>query len=455
MTSYDLKQLTEYFQKNLKGNRITNFTIVNSRDYVLAFSICKDQKMLISLNHQDPFINLFKIDNVPSTTVGQLNDTLRKEIKDGYIVSIEQINNDRILKIHTQKSNDYYEKVTRILILELIPFRPNLIITDENNKIVYAAHATDINASRIIMKGMNYVPPESIELKENEFNKNEFDIKSNNYWIESQENRLKERFEPLFQHIKIKIKSIQKKIKVLNEDSKSANDKLKNEEIGNMILAYAYDLDSLKEYVKENNIDYNETLSPGNNASNYFKKYKKAKRTIEFNSIELEKAQKELEEMQYLAKTIEFYNEDELIALAEEMIPNKFKNKNSKKKTLSGISVIEYQGFKILFGKNSKKNDELTFKQANKNDLFMHVKDYHGSHVIIKGENPSNEVKLLAAEICLTLSNTTAGDIQYTEVKNVKKSDTPGKVNLLSYQLIHLNDVRQETKEIIKKARNI
>ena len=454
MTAYDLKQLTSFFKENIKGNRITNFTIVNSRDYVLAFSICKDMKMLISLNHQDPFVNLFKLDNVPSTTIGKLNDILRKEIKDGYIVDVKQINNDRILKIHTQKSNDYYEKITRILILELIPYRPNLIITDENNVIVYAAHSTDINATRIIMKGMSYQAPNSIDIIEDDFNKNEYDIKSENYWINSQENRLRERFEPLFKHISIKIKSTQKKIKVLQQDSEIAKAKLKNEEIGNMLLAYAYDEDCLKEYIKENNIDYNDTVSVGINAANYFKKYKKAKRTIEFNEIEIKKAEKELEELQYLSKIAEFMNEEELVSLAEEMIPNKFKANNKKKKSISGISLIEYQGYKILFGKNSKKNDELTFKLANKNDLFMHIKDYHGSHVIIKGDNPTNEVKLLGAEICLTLSNTTAGDIQYTEVKNIKKSDTQGKVNLLSYQLIHLNDVRNESKELIKRAKN-
>lgn len=45
---------------------------------------------------------------------------------------------------------------------------------------------------------------------------------------------------------------------------------------------------------------------------------------------------------------------------------------------------VEYKGFVILIGKSARDNDELTLKHAHKNDLWLHVCDEPGSHVIIK-----------------------------------------------------------------------
>lgn len=454
MTPSTLFHIVEELKNKIVANRITNITVVNSRDYLCSFSIDKKDKLLISLNHQSPFVDLLPIEDNPGTTLGKLNDTLRKEIKDGYIVSIEMINNDRILKIRTQKSNDFYEKITRNLIIEFIPFRPNLIITDENDVIIYAAHQSDISKEHPVMKGLIYQAPRGIEYNLEDFNKKEYDELVKSYWLESKENRLKEKYEPLFQFFKIRTKSLKKKIKVLNDDIIKANDRLINEEYGQMILAYNYDLDELRKYIKDNNLSYDESLSPGVNAGFYFKKYKKAKRTIECDKEEIEKAEKELAEFEYYLKVSEVMNDDELNSLMNEYLPHKVQQKQ-KKKPISGISFINYHENRIIFGKNAKKNEEITFKIANRNDIFMHIKDYHGSHVVIQGDNIDNDTLLLAAEICLLLSNTTAGDIQYTEIKNVKKGDSQGKVNLLNYQLITLNKVRKETVERIIKSNNL
>ncbi len=454
MTPSTLYYLVKELEKKIVANRITNISVVNSRDFLCSFSIDKADKLLISLNHQSPFVDLLPIQDNPGTTLGKLNDTLRKEIKDGYIVSVEMINNDRILKIRTQKSNDFYEKITRNLIIEFIPFRPNLIITDENDVIIFAAHQSDISKEHPVMKGLIYQAPKGIEYELDSFDKKSYDELVKSYWLESKENRLKEKYEPLLQFFKIKIKSLKKKIKVLNDDIVKANERLINEEYGQMILAYNYDMEELRKYVNDNNLSYDETLSPGVNAGFYFKKYKKAKRTIECDKEEIIKAEKELAEFEYYLKVSEVMNDDELNSLMNEYLPHKSMQKQ-KKKPISGISFINYHNNKIIFGKNAKKNEEITFKIANHNDIFMHIKDYHGSHVVIQGNNIDNDTLLLGAEICLILSSTTAGDIQYTEVKNVKKGDATGKVNLLNYQLITLNKVRESTIEEVIKSCNL
>jgi len=45
---------------------------------------------------------------------------------------------------------------------------------------------------------------------------------------------------------------------------------------------------------------------------------------------------------------------------------------------------FEYNGYKILVGKNAISNDKLTMKHSYKEDLWLHAKDVSGSHVLIK-----------------------------------------------------------------------
>jgi predicted ribosome quality control (RQC) complex YloA/Tae2 family protein len=64
--------------------------------------------------------------------------------------------------------------------------------------------------------------------------------------------------------------------------------------------------------------------------------------------------------------------------------------------------TFEYQGFKILVGKNSQSNDKLTMKHSYKEDLWLHAKDVAGSHVIIKyqsGKKFPKDVIERAAEL--------------------------------------------------------
>ena len=121
------------------------------------------------------------------------------------------------------------------------------------------------------------------------------------------------------------------------------------------------------------------------------------------------------------------------------------------KKEPSFIGSIIVNGVKISFGKNAKANNELTFKLSNRNDTYLHIKDFHGSHVVIHDENPSNEQLLVGAEIALILSNQEAGEVYYTQIKNVKKGSSLGEVNLLSYKTITLKAIREETKKLLNK----
>ena len=452
ITSKDLQVIVSDLKEKIKFNHISNVTIINSYDIFFSFSMYRKEKLFISLNPQHPFVCLVSIDNPCGTKIGMLNDYMRKEIKDGFLLDVETLNNDRIVKISYNRTNEYFDKEERSIIIELIPHRPNFIVTNEEDIILFATHQTDIANERPIIKGLKYVLPENgnAELVEDEFNLDEFKENAANYFVDAKRKRLQEQFKPVLTHIKSRIKTLKTKIKVLNKEIEEAKSHFVYQEIGTMLLTYAYDENELNNYVKENNIDYDPSLNPGLNANKYFQKYKKAKRTVEMDEKELAKTSDEIAYYEDCLAQSKYMNEDDIQELAVLLFPNKFKL-GSKNKIETKPGEVTVEGTKIFYGKNAKQNELLTFKKSNKSDLFLHIKDEHGSHVVIASSNPSNEVILTACEIALLLSGKEEGEIQATEIKNIKKGSFTGQAILTSYKSYIIKSVRSKTKKLLNR----
>ena len=448
----DFKLIEQDISSKIIGCRINNISLVNSRDYVLNLSMIKDEKLLISLNHSCPFASLANLSNTPPTIVGNMNDNLRKYVRDAFIVNVSLFNQDRVFCFELQKANDLYEKEKFFLYVECIPQRPNLVICNDKNIVIFAAHYSSLTSTRVIVKNLEYQPLNSNLKVNNEETTSLDEIKKEvqKYYLDSLNVRDKEKFEELFKFIRIRIKSLTKKLATLDNAILEAKDKLHYSDIGSCILGYSYSPEDLENYIKENNIEYDNKLSAGQNAEKYFKKYKKAKRTIEMNEIEKQKAKEEINHLNFVLTSSTYMHEEELIALAKQLVPNKYKSLKLKKEP-NFIGSVIVENSKIFFGKNAKANNELTFKLSNKSDTYVHIKDMHGSHVVIHNKKPSNEQLLVAAEIALILSNQVAGEVYYTEIKNVKKGSSLGEANLLSYKTITLKSVRDSTKVLLNK----
>lgn len=442
--------------KKVIGNRINNITIINSRDFVFSFTSNREEKLLVSLNHQNPFIWYTKnIDSI-TTMVNKTNEILRKELKDALITQVEILNEDKILLIKVQRTNDYFEREKKEIIIELIPQRSNLILVDNERKVLFALNYSPLETVRPLLKGITYIAPnkkDTFAVDTSDPDIKGFDKYVREFIFESKHKRLMERYDLLFKHIKSRAKSQKQKIKVLSDEIEIAKGNLKYQEIGNMVLALSGDEEEFKTYLEDNKVSLNKDFTIGQNANLFFKKYKKAKRTIEMDGIELEKAQKEIEKLESINAQINYMDDEDLYELAMELMPNKFiQSKN--KKTKSKLSYVLLNNTKIYFGKNAKQNNEITFELAKPHNTYMHIKDYHGAHVLIANDNPTNDELLVAAEICLILSNKAAGDIMYTQISNVRKGSYLGEAILKTYKLITLTSVRESTYDLIKKWEN-
>jgi len=85
---------------------------------------------------------------------------------------------------------------------------------------------------------------------------------------------------------------------------------------------------------------------------------------------------------------------------------SKYQEFNESRKKFPSLRRVEVDGYKILIGRDSKSNDYLTTIMAKDNDLWMHVKDHPGSHVVIlvKDQLVPNEVKQKVAELAVQYS---------------------------------------------------
>jgi len=448
-----LKTIVDDLKAKIINNYISNISIIGNNDFLISFSKYREKRLFVSLSHQSPFLSLVSNDMSFPTTLGRLNDNIRKEIKDGLVTNVNIIAEDRIVAFHITKINDLYEKNTKTVIFELIPTKPNLLIVDENGKNIFVLHEISLDKSRPLLRGLSYEPP----LKKGEFKTviNDESIPDYEYMAEeklkeSQHKQIKDRFTVLFHHIKSRSKSLVKKETILKNEMKEAEKNLVFLEHGNMLLSLNDDIDAINLYVKENNLSYDSKLSAGVNANRFFKKYKKAKRTVQMNESEIIKAQEEIARLEALMGQSQYMNENELYDLALAEMPHEFSSiKHKKTKDKAGIAYVIYENSKIYFGKNDKQNDYITFKLARSTDWFFHIKDYPGSHVVIANEKPSESQIVLAAEMCLILSNKITAEVQYTQIKDVKKTSKVGQVILQSRHLLIIRNLKEETFKLL------
>lgn len=205
--------------------------------------------------------------------------------------------------------------------------------------------------------------------------------------------------------------------------------------------------------MKEIKIPLDPTLDGPSNAAKYYKKYSKLKNAASFLTEQIEIGKSEISYLESMLLNIDFAERpDEIDELYEEMEKEgylKKKKKNNKKKKDSDenyITVKTEDGFDIYVGKNNRQNDYLTHKKAKKNDLWFHVKDAPGSHVILKNDNRdfTNNSLLTAAKLAAKYSSLSKSQnipVDYTFKMYVKRhpAKKPGLVTYTNYKTININ----------------
>lgn len=192
-------------------------------------------------------------------------------------------------------------------------------------------------------------------------------------------------------------------------------------------------------------------------AEHYFKLARKARHGLQSLSQRLPQIEADIAKLErQLAQLDQLTQRAELAAFAQSCglrsLPNlepraKAKPQPTKAKPEKIAGMRQYRssdGYEILVGRTDRDNDTLTFRIAKSFDLWFHVADYPGSHVLIR--NPKRqpvptrtitEAAQLAAQFSHARLDTRVA-VNYCERKFVSKQKgfAPGQVRLSSFKTL-------------------
>lgn len=250
----------------------------------------------------------------------------------------------------------------------------------------------------------------------------------------------------------------EKNLKRVTEILEDAYEMEKYQRYGELLSANLYRISpgmksvTLENYYQNNQpitIPLQENWSPSRNAQAYFKKYRKLKHAIAYASEQ----QKEYEtHIDYLEDVLFLISEASSLAEVEQLKlelaqAGYLKMASWKKKYHDEVAAAPYtytcEGITILVGRNNLQNDRLTLKEAKKTETWLHTKDIHGSHVIIKSDSVPNTVLEYAAKLAVKHSqakHSSKVPVDYTLVKYVHKPNgaKPGKVIYTNQKTIYV-----------------
>lgn len=190
-------------------------------------------------------------------------------------------------------------------------------------------------------------------------------------------------------------------------------------------------------------------LSPQQNAAKFYKEYAKAKTAEKVLAQQLLQGEQEAE---YLATVLDELSraesESDLAEIRQELEAGGYvrpadRRKQPKLPASRPMEFTSSDGYRILVGRNNRQNDQLSMKTARKDDLWLHIQKFHGTHVIIScaGVRPPDRTVTEAAMLAAFYSQAKNGQnvpVDVTQVRNLRKPNgaKPGMVVYDHYQTV-------------------
>lgn len=259
------------------------------------------------------------------------------------------------------------------------------------------------------------------------------------YANKAEQDRSKELAGQVLKVIKNELKKDRRKVKKLQQQLKDAATADQYRICGEILTTYLSKLTpGMKEIELPNFYDDNKLLkiklspelSPSRNAQKYFTKYNKLKTSVEYVNKQLKLTEDEIQYFENIESQIKLAAPADIQEIRLELQDQGYikKKKNGKKQRKVKPSAPDEfhtsDGTLVLVGKNNLQNDRLSFKLANKNEIWLHVKDMPGSHVVIRSTKPSDKTLLEAAELAAYFSKGRDSDnvpVDYLPVKQLHK----------------------------------
>jgi predicted ribosome quality control (RQC) complex YloA/Tae2 family protein len=213
---------------------------------------------------------------------------------------------------------------------------------------------------------------------------------------------------------------------------------------GELLLAYASQVSpgqsELIVNLGEGEPSVHITLAPSKsaveNAQDYFRQYEKAKSAAVEVPRRLAEVDQELAYLDQLSTDVVLAVDQPGIAAVESALGQAGylpKGKKPQPPRTPPLRVVSDDGFVIWVGRNSGQNEELTFRLAQADDVWLHAQGVPGAHVVIRTEGRDVPNRTLREAAGLAAQHSAAREensvrVDYTLRKNVRrpKGGRPG-----------------------------
>ncbi len=257
----------------------------------------------------------------------------------------------------------------------------------------------------------------------------------------------------------------EKKLAIQRESLKDSERGESYKRYGDLITANIYRIkrgdESLTatDYYDENclevQIPLDGRLSGAANAQRMYKLYNKCKTAKAVLTDQIIIWERELEYIESVQSFLDAsVTEQDIADIRDELFRSGYASrmkgyKPPKNSPSKPICMKTTDGMTLYVGRNNLQNDRLTMKDAEKDDIWFHVKDLPGSHVILvtEGNEPTDRDYTEAAGIAAGYSKAT-GDlvaVDYTRVKNIKKpaGSKPGFVTYKTNYTAYVKPIKE------------
>lgn len=282
-----------------------------------------------------------------------------------------------------------------------------------------------------------------------------------NFYLErDRADRMKVKGQDLLKLLSNASERISRKINTQRSELKQCADRDKLRIYGDLLQANLYRIEKgspfvdLENFYDENmavvRIKLDPSKSASQNAQRYYKDYRKAKTAEQILVEQIELAENELIYIDNVFDSLSrAETERELAEIRAELVQTGYikaaKSKGKEQKMLPPLKFKTTDGFEVLVGRNNRQNDQLTLKQANNNDIWLHTKEIPGSHTILvtNGREPTDEAILQAAKIAAYHSkakDSSQVPVDYTQIRNVSKPQgaKPGMVIFVKNRTVYV-----------------
>ncbi len=415
-----LKQILTYMQSFTK---ISSIHRVSDTTMKIVF----DKQDDIYFNMQRSNSSIFKCQEYPRSKVynAPFDVIVAKRFNRSNILSIELLNDDKIIRFKTSIASAYKEEISYLQI-EFTGKYTNIIILDEANIVLEALRHVDLFSSfREVRVGQKLLDVPNAPFIAQEYPLENVEDFLYNVYEKEQESRLENLKKQKISLLSKKLKKLQKIFEKLEDEATLLNDAQQNEHYGNLILSnlhnikpYATTLELLDYDGKTLTLELPKPYPTAYLISNmYFTKSKKDKQRAKHLHIEKESLSSKIEHIKLFIHTV---NSAKSTSKLELLFPKKIQNK--KVKVNDSVETFWIEGYKVQLGKNEKGNIAV-LQNARAKDIWLHMKDQPSCHVLITTDKQNLPQHIIqnAARLCVDFTTTSEDKflVDYTPRREV------------------------------------